>query len=589
MAEKKITVSAVSEKQKKKRIEIQKAVYKLMDEIELTEDELAKGVKSYNRQEWERKFSQMSDNDFNKFMLKIKETRGYNFSFEANSLTSKNKMRINKIHQIAEKYGIPLTEYVIFPHKNKDNLDNPMVSKTPLPIIMVTVKRLQQMLAKKNKTTSDSNVVNPVTGQVTGDSKAARLSSPQTYSLITTGQENSVREYLSVRADDNHAKREMFKEIETTGKAHLSNYDISTVNKSSVQTMEVFLKSAGLRSNILKDTTAYNNKKSKEDLSNKDLKDINDFSMYKMLIFGEIHKDNNGIKKINKIIEKFHPNYILHEMIPPGTIISPLEAKEKLLNKDYLNHLQVEIQDILELSVKLQVPLVGIDADEFELKEAGKNIQNQFLIRENRMLKHIDQYFALPKMKIAVVIGDTHLRFFATKELGYQSPITKTYQYDNDTLIIRADEISREINNPKNYKIYFKDFIKNRYQDNTKATVYKAIIMLQEESNSFPIGKIKIQKNIEYLSDSNTISILMLEDSNVPATFITLELYDEYKGFNLEKYIFEIIQTIKEPLLNEYVYAIIDINSNLVQDFKIINDLGNYIEMPDNLTCLKIK
>ena len=121
----------------------------------------------------------MSDIDFYNLMLEMKKRRGYCFSFEANSITDKkHTMNVNKLNKVAKEMGFKLREYVVFPHKNRANPDNPVISKTPLPIIAITVKRLQQMLTKKNKTSSDNSVVNPVTGQVTNDSKAARLSKP---------------------------------------------------------------------------------------------------------------------------------------------------------------------------------------------------------------------------------------------------------------------------------------------------------------------------------------------------------------------------------------------------------------------------
>ena len=102
-----VSVTSVSEKQKKKRIIIQNKVLELMDKLELSEKDIKDGKKSYNRQVWEERFRTMSDLDFHKMMIQMKEKRGYCFTYEADSLATKNKtnMTVNKLDKIAKEYG----------------------------------------------------------------------------------------------------------------------------------------------------------------------------------------------------------------------------------------------------------------------------------------------------------------------------------------------------------------------------------------------------------------------------------------------------------------------------------------------------
>lgn len=54
---------------------------------------------------------------------------------------------------------------------------------------------------------SDTSHVNIITGQVTGESKAASLSDTQTSALTTTGQQAALRELLTIRADNEPGKK----------------------------------------------------------------------------------------------------------------------------------------------------------------------------------------------------------------------------------------------------------------------------------------------------------------------------------------------------------------------------------------------
>lgn len=486
-----VSVTSVSEKQKKKRIIIQNKVLELMDKLELSEKDIKDGKKSYNRQVWEERFRTMSDLDFHKMMIQMKEKRGYCFTYEADSLATKNKtnMTVNKLDKIAKEYGYKLREYVMFPHKNRANPDNPMISRSPLPILVLTVKRLQQMLTKKNKITADNSVTNYITGQVTNDSKAARLSNTQTYSLITTNQLNSIKEFLSIRADDETSKRELYRDIEKTGVAKLSNYDLKSENKQSIQAMEVFLRASGLYTNILRASgfVEVKNKKSIESLTeNIDDMNKNDLYSHKMIIFGEMHKDAERIKETNKIISEYRPNYLLHEMVDPGDIVSPVEAKRRITSNNVVNKIGVNIIDLYKLAQYNKITLVGIDVD-YDLVNKTNDTRKQFALREHKMLEHINQFYALDGIKIAVVVGDTHLRFLPTKELGDKSPIVEQYLDDDMVLILRTK--NREIDIEQQLK-----FIFSKIQDKNNVLMQYIAVYLDEINKAEIIGKIEYVK-----------------------------------------------------------------------------------------------
>ena len=65
------------------------------------------------------------------------------------------------------------------------------------------------------------------------------------------------------------------------------------------------------------------------------------------------------------------------------------------------------------------------------------SLKQQFYLREKHMLKTI-QYYDNKGYRLAVQLGDTHLRTVKTKLLGDESPIYKYYNNREDCVIIRS-------------------------------------------------------------------------------------------------------------------------------------------------------
>lgn len=201
----------------------------------------------YNAASYDKYFATMNDNQFVDFMKKMRDDEHFNLFFEMGLLDKKNSPSLAKIKKVAEKYNIPLREYVAFPYKNPEDPENTPISATPIPVIMVLVRPLQQMLDKKNSMVSNTDSVNILTGQVTGKSKAASLSNMQTISLTTSGQLKAVKELLGPRSDDQVSKMKMLETIEAQGDYDIDDIQLRSKDKQSLETMRVMLIGAGLR------------------------------------------------------------------------------------------------------------------------------------------------------------------------------------------------------------------------------------------------------------------------------------------------------------------------------------------------------
>jgi len=144
-----------------KREKIEKLIYKIMDTVDKTKE---------NTKKYKEKFNTMSDDQFNNYMEKFLNDPKENFYVEI--LPFKSEPHINDIKKGLDILKIPADEYVYFRHMgNKE----PVRTAQKVPVGYISIRRLQQVLSKKNSYSLDIDSRNSLTGQLTGDDKVARL------------------------------------------------------------------------------------------------------------------------------------------------------------------------------------------------------------------------------------------------------------------------------------------------------------------------------------------------------------------------------------------------------------------------------
>jgi len=193
--------------------------------------------KGGNSKKYKELFSNMSETAFKNYMKDIRDDKD-RILFQVNSMDDKD-ITTDKLFAKAKKLGVRTHKYISYE-------DDGVVTTHPILVIQVGVKRLQQMLDKKNAAVADTDKVNPLLGTVTSDSKAASMSDVQTFGLITTGQLTTLKEMLGPRADDEPAKRQMISQIEGNGQFRLDDIVTDYRQKQSMNTMRTMLLSAGL-------------------------------------------------------------------------------------------------------------------------------------------------------------------------------------------------------------------------------------------------------------------------------------------------------------------------------------------------------
>ena len=222
-----------------KREKMEKLIYDTFNALDPTKA---------NTKKYQEMFSSMTDAQFDKFFKELfKDPSLY---LILNICDYEIDLKIEDIEKAAKVLNIPLFEKVAFPHYTMDK-NKVIVTKEKVPVGYCHVKRTQQTLAKKNglSTTVDSR--SSLTGQVTGGDKNGRESDLENSMLISLGMTEVLKELNGPRADDPVMKQQMYTAINTKGYVSLEDMDSDPANKTTLNTVDVYLLGMGLNSDLV--------------------------------------------------------------------------------------------------------------------------------------------------------------------------------------------------------------------------------------------------------------------------------------------------------------------------------------------------
>lgn len=214
---------------------------KMMDIFFSVLSDIDKGGR--NKDLYEAKFNTMSDLQFKKFFddfFKSKDNFVLQFVPYDEEPTMEDAVRAGK------KIGVSMTERVALKHMRDGYITDYECMVLPLGI-----KRLQQMVNKKNSTSFSANQRDSKTGQVTNDDKNARVSDTETAALMVAGLEDVAKELLGPRADNIEAYNEMTKQILEDGYTSLEKLPNDIRNKITLNLVDVYFLGAGVKSNLI--------------------------------------------------------------------------------------------------------------------------------------------------------------------------------------------------------------------------------------------------------------------------------------------------------------------------------------------------
>lgn len=204
-----------------------------------------------NTDKYRALFSTMSETEFYKFMKEFLGNDDENFTLDI--VEFEHDLKMSYCENAAKVLGIPLMEYVYMPHLTMDK-KHVVVSKEKCLVTYINVKRPQQLLHKKNGLSISNEKVSATTGQVVRKDKNARDSDIEASMLVALGADKILQELHGPRADDPVMKRQMQQSIATKGYVMLDELENLPTNKVTLNTVNTFLLSMGLKPDLVSDT-----------------------------------------------------------------------------------------------------------------------------------------------------------------------------------------------------------------------------------------------------------------------------------------------------------------------------------------------
>ena len=238
-----------------KRKEIEDLIIKTMSILDSTE---------YNANKYKDLFKGMSDKEFDEHMKKFLNDEEENFYLEVVPFAP-DTLSLESVKQAADFLDIPLNEYIYMPYANPEG--EPLRSQYPVPVGYLHLKRMQQILSKKNSFTTNIEHRSAKLGQVVSDDKAGIISDNDNFSLVTIGAENALKEFLSARADDMNMKSDMYRLIERDGYFKLADLHSDVNNKQAINTLDVYFVGSGIKTDLITSSLILS-----KTLDNKDMK-----------------------------------------------------------------------------------------------------------------------------------------------------------------------------------------------------------------------------------------------------------------------------------------------------------------------------
>jgi hypothetical protein len=200
-----------------------------------------------NAKKYAEMFAKMDDKQFDSYVKAFARDEDANFFIEV--IPFETEPTLKMIAATAEWLGVPLEEYVFFRHEDPDG--DPVRTSVRVPVGYLNLKRLQQILSKKNTMSLDIDKRDMLVNQVTGDDKIARISNVENYALSVMGADEGLKEFLGPRSDDGQMKRQMYSDISTKGYSQLQNLSSNPEDSQALSTVDVFFAGAGLKTDLI--------------------------------------------------------------------------------------------------------------------------------------------------------------------------------------------------------------------------------------------------------------------------------------------------------------------------------------------------
>ena len=229
-----------------KRLECERLIYKIM---EILDEPKKNNGETPNVDFWVQYFSTLNDKQFEEFV-----TRPLSIFYQTSGL--KREPSMGSIIQGLKEIDVPLLEETYLPYKYKDKDGEPLRAKKAM-VLYLHMKRMKQILTKKNGTPTQAKTRNMMTGLLTGHDKGGKESDHEFESLAVSGLNNTMKELSRSRADSMEDKSIMVSTIKTMGQVRLSDLPDEKADSLSKNTLSSYFLGAGLFTNLVINPITY--------------------------------------------------------------------------------------------------------------------------------------------------------------------------------------------------------------------------------------------------------------------------------------------------------------------------------------------
>jgi hypothetical protein len=221
-----------------KRKQVEEYIYTHLTNIDPTET---------NTLRYKKLFTSMSDEQFNDFMIKLKDKKIQLYLLAPNN---KLQLHLNNLFEAGHKLNIDFFErlWLVDPATKKKYLTTYKYMVVKLPI-----RRLKQYLVHKMSLPNSDKKVDYLTGQVINEDKAANISFIEAQELYAYNFKHSLVELFKTRGGDQHAYQDLKNKIYESGNASLNDVAPGSLVKSTLVMSQV-LKAAMISNNYFGNT-----------------------------------------------------------------------------------------------------------------------------------------------------------------------------------------------------------------------------------------------------------------------------------------------------------------------------------------------
>lgn len=218
----------------KQRQQAEELIYKIYDTVDPSKT---------NSDYYRKIFATMSDDDFTKFCKRRLPFRFHNSVFKIEP----------KMYEIIDAFKAldkPLLEKVKLPYVYKNDKGEPVETQECM-VIYIHLKRMKQMLTKKNNNAMNIENRDMKTGRLVGEDKGGQETDREFESLATMGLDWTMDEFARAKADALGAATQMSNTILTNG--FVSDKDIQVTSDDSLgkNMLNAYLLGAHITSNLV--------------------------------------------------------------------------------------------------------------------------------------------------------------------------------------------------------------------------------------------------------------------------------------------------------------------------------------------------